>query len=219
MYKKLIITSLTFIFIIISYKIYKFFQQKEDEIKILNTIIRDEIRESEGALFRNDFKELGLKKDLRDCSEQELDSLYTEAEKYLLKKEYQVSIFDSLYGVDTSSKYYHEVGIRNGMIPENIYKKTKKINFEKLNIRKSLKLKPYNSDNIYDKNFWGIFMFSRIMFDHTGKEALIEVRSTTKENNDNDKLIHLKKNENNEWTIVGRDILVPENSNYYEKYP
>ncbi len=48
-------------------------------------------------------------------------------------------------------------------------------------------------------------MFSRIMFDHTGKEALIEVRSTTKENN--------------EWTIVGRDILVPENSNYYEKYP
>ena len=77
----------------------------------------------------------------------------------------------------------------------------------------------YNSNNIYDKNFWGIFMFSRIMFDHTGKEALIEVRSTTKENNDNDKLIHLKKNENNEWTIVGRDILVPENSNYYEKYP
>ena len=70
MYKKLIITSLTFIFIIISYKIYNFFQQKEDEIKILNTIIRDEIRESEGALFRNDFKELGLKKDLRDCSEQ-----------------------------------------------------------------------------------------------------------------------------------------------------
>ena len=93
------------------------------------------------------------------------------------------------------------------------------IDFEKLNIRKSLKLKPYNSNNIYDKNFWGIFMFSRIMFDHTGKEALIEVRSTTKENNDNDKLIHLKKNENNEWTIVGRDILVPENSNYYEKYP
>ena len=29
--------------------------------------------------------------------------------------------------------------------------------------------------------FWGIFMFSRIMFDHAGKEALIEVRSTTKE--------------------------------------
>ena len=105
------------------------------------------------------------------------------------------------------------------MIPENIYKKTKKIDFEKLDIRKNLKLKPYNSDNIYDKNFWGIFMFSRIMFNHTGKEALIEVRSTTKENNDNDKLIHLKKNENNEWTIVGRDILVPENSNYYEKYP
>ena len=217
MYKKLIITSLTFIFIIISYKIYKFFQQKEDEIKILNTIIRDEVRESEGALFGNDFKELGFNKNLRDCSKQEFDSLNIEAEKYLLKKEYQVSIFDSLYGVNTSSKYYHEVGIRNGMIPENIYKKTKKIDFEKLNIRKSLKLKPYNSNNIYDKNFWGIFMFSRIMFDHTGKEALIEVRSTTKENND--KLIHLKKNENNEWTIVGRDILVTENSNYYEKYP
>ena len=62
-------------------------------------------------------------------------------------------------------------------------------------------------------------LFRSVSQSRYGKEALIEVRSTTKENNDNDKLIHLKKNENNEWTIVGRDILVPENSNYYEKYP
>lgn len=44
------------------------------------------------------------------------------------------------------------------MIPENIYKKTKKIDFEKLDIRKSLKLKPYNSDNIYDKKFLGEYL-------------------------------------------------------------
>ena len=44
-------------------------------------------------------------------------------------------------------------------IPGKTFIKTKRIDFEKLDIRKSLKLKPYNSDNIYDKILGNIYVF------------------------------------------------------------
>lgn len=217
MHKKIVLIFSLIIIVIISFKIFKYYQNKTDEIKILNKLIQDEIREDASALIFSDNVEFQLKKKLRDYSQKELENIFSDAEKSLLKKEYQVSIYDSLYGVDTDRKYYLEMISRVGFIPENNYQKTEKINFEKLSIRKTLKLKPYNADNIYDKNFWGIFMFSRIMFNSNGKEALVEVRSSTKENNNNDKLIFLKKDDNNEWKIKREDILPPENSSYYEK--
>lgn len=217
MQKKFVITFLLVIIVIIGFKIFNHYQKKADEIKILNKLIQDEIREDASSLIFSDNPEFQLKKKLRDYSQQEIENIFSDAEKSLLKKEYQVSIYDSLYGVDTDRKYYLEMISRVGFVPENNYQTTKKINFEKLFIRKTLKLKPYNSDNIYDKNFWGIFMFSRIMFNSNGKEALVELRSSTKENNNNDKLIFLKKGDNNEWKIERADMLPSENSSYYEK--
>lgn len=217
MQKKFVITFLLVIVVIIGFKIFNHYQKKADEIKILNKLIQDEIREDASSLIFSDNPEFQLKKKLRDYSQQEIENIFSDAEKSLLKKEYQVSIYDSLYGVDTDRKYYLEMISRVGFVPENNYQTTKKINFEKLFIRKTLKLKPYNSDNIYDKNFWGIFMFSRIMFNSNGKEALVELRSSTKENNNNDKLIFLKKGDNNEWKIERADMLPSENSSYYEK--
>lgn len=217
MQKKFVITFLLVIVVILGFKIFNHYQKKADEIKILNKLIQDEIREDASSLIFSDNPEFQLKKKLRDYSQQEIENIFSDAEKSLLKKEYQVSIYDSLYGVDTDRKYYLEMISRVGFVPENNYQTTKKINFEKLFIRKTLKLKPYNSDNIYDKNFWGIFMFSRIMFNSNGKEALVELRSSTKENNNNDKLIFLKKGDNNEWKIERADMLPSENSSYYEK--
>jgi len=217
MQKKFVITFLLVIVVIIGFKIFNHYQKKADEIKILNKLIQDEIREDASSLIFSDNPEFQLKKKLRDYSQLEIENIFSDAEKSLLKKEYQVSIYDSLYGVDTDRKYYLEMISRVGFVPENNYQTTKKINFEKLFIRKTLKLKPYNSDNIYDKNFWGIFMFSRIMFNSNGKEALVELRSSTKENNNNDKLIFLKKGDNNEWKIERADMLPSENSSYYEK--
>ena len=217
MQKKFVITFLLVIVVIIGFKIFNHYQKKADEIKILNKLIQDEIREDASSLIFSDNPEFQLKKKLRDYSQQEIENIFSDAEKSLLKKEYQVSIYDSLYGVDTDRKYYLEMISRVGFVPENNYQTTKKINFEKLFIRKTLKLKPYNSDNIYDKNFWGIFMFSRIMFNSNGKEALVELRSSTKENNNNDKLIFLKKGDYNEWKIERADMLPSENSSYYEK--
>ena len=217
MNKKFVLIFSLIIVVIFGFKIFNHYQKRVDEIKILNKLIQDEIREDVSSLIFSDNPEFQLKKKLRDYSQQEIENIFSDAEKSLLKKEYQVSIYDSLYGVDTDRKYYLEMISRVGFVPENNYQTTKKINFEKLFIRKTLKLKPYNSDNIYDKNFWGIFMFSRIMFNSNGKEALVELRSSTKENNNNDKLIFLKKGDYNEWKIERADMLPSENSSYYEK--